>query len=133
MLTESADFLIDLVNQEAQLFEDKDVKRVFIGGFSQGSCVSAAAYHRYSGPSSLGGVICLSGIQAYKFDQNEVKDDQLQLWSNTPIFIYHGSEDQNYPIAKTLQTYQYIQNVIYKEKKPALTLVVEDNLGHTLS
>ena len=102
MLSQSADFLLELVKTEIELFEDKDPKRVFIGGFSQGSCVSLTAYHRYAGSLPLGGVVCLSGIQAYKFDLNAVTPAQIDLWSKTPLFIYHGSEDQNYPITKTL-------------------------------
>ena len=34
MLKASADFILGLVNKEIQEFEDKDPRRIFIGGFS---------------------------------------------------------------------------------------------------
>ena len=48
-LNESADLLLELIEEERNKFEDKDPARVFIGGFSQGCMVSLAAFLKYTG------------------------------------------------------------------------------------
>ena len=57
-LIESSDFLIKLIEKEAE--EVRSTKNVFIGGFSQGAILSLATFLRYD--KSLGGVVGLSGI-----------------------------------------------------------------------
>ena len=61
-VNESAELLLQMVEEERQLLPDQDPSRVFIGGFSQGCMVSLAAYLKYAGSKPLGGVIGLSGI-----------------------------------------------------------------------
>lgn len=63
-LEESADLLLNIVDQEMDKLPDKSSKRIFIGGFSQGCMVSLAAFMRYKGTEPLGGVLGLSGMQA---------------------------------------------------------------------
>ena len=54
------------MDKEAKLLGD-DPGRVFIGGSSQGTMVSIAAFLKYKGPKHLGGVIGLIGMQAFDY------------------------------------------------------------------
>ena len=56
------------MEQEAQKLNN-DYSKIIIGGHSQGCIISLASLLRHKGPR-LGGVLCLSGLQTYDFDEN---------------------------------------------------------------
>ena len=61
-LMASANLVLKIVEEEKERFPDKDLSRIYIGGFSQGCMVSLAAFLMHQGPKQLGGVVGLSGM-----------------------------------------------------------------------
>ena len=116
-LNESANRLLKMVKEETQLLPDKDASKIFIGGFSQGCMVSLAAFLKYSGPKHLGGVLGLSGMQALdtdkyvKYSSDLDKYNAIRLQQETPMFLYHGEEDDLLPVENTSKTYEYLQDL----------------------
>ena len=69
------------MDKEAEILGN-DPGRIFIGGASQGTMVSIAAFLKYKGPKHLGGVIGLIGMQAfdykkYVFYKNEEEEKMV--------------------------------------------------------
>jgi len=56
------DEMLKLIDTEINKYPDKDSRRVFISGFSQGCFTSSAIFLRYTGKTPLGGVMCMSGM-----------------------------------------------------------------------
>lgn len=56
----SAEFLNRMIQEEVNRFPDKDPKRIFLMGFSQGCALNLATFMRYSQPKPLGGIVCMS-------------------------------------------------------------------------
>ena len=56
--------ILDIIETEKQLFDDKNSSRIFLGGFSQGCFMSNSILVSLPGPDPLGGVICTSGLIA---------------------------------------------------------------------
>jgi predicted esterase len=54
---EATDDLIKLIDSEIEKVKDKDPRRIFIGGFSQGGAMSLATLMRWKGKKNLGGII----------------------------------------------------------------------------
>ena len=54
---EATDDLIKLIDSEIEKLKDKDPRRIFIGGFSQGGAMSLATLMRWKGKKNLGGII----------------------------------------------------------------------------
>jgi len=71
--------LIKLINDEVSEFSDKDTKKVFIGGTSQGCMVSLATFLRWSGTQRLGGVIGMVGLQGLKITDEEEKPEKMAV------------------------------------------------------
>lgn len=71
-LSETAEMILKIAQQEADTLGDPS--KVFIGGFSQGSVVTLAAFLHYKGTKPLGGFIVLSGMQGLDY-ANQVKFD----------------------------------------------------------
>ena len=51
-----------LIETERQTLPDKDSRRIYIGGHSQGAMTSLSIFLRYPGTTPLGGVIIESGM-----------------------------------------------------------------------
>ena len=68
-----------LAKKEAELFEDKDTSRIFIGGFSQGCMVSLAAFLSWDLPTRLGGVLGLSGMQAMNLAEEHTSETAIKV------------------------------------------------------
>lgn len=92
---------------------NNDYSKVFIGGFSQGGCMSL--YGGLASPYNFGGIICLSGLlfPFINVPVNEKKD--------LPIFIGHGVEDEVIPVHHAEASYKglfdgnYFTNLTYKK------------------
>ena len=56
-MIEATDNLIKLIKNEIEKFKDKDPRRIFIGGFSQGGAMSLATLMKWKGNKNLGGII----------------------------------------------------------------------------
>lgn len=129
----SAELLLQLVKEEALKLPDQDVSRVFIGGFSQGCVVSLAAYHSYEGPTPLGGVIALSGMQGLKMDPASIEKSKKELQKNTPLFVYHGANDTMILPRNSEMTYEYFSKYIYTgEYEQNYQYTCQDGLEHSL-
>ena len=76
--------------EEELITLDKDYKKVYFGGFSQGGCMSL--YMGLSLDIDFGGIICLSGL-LFPF----VKYDKLKK-RDIPLFIAHGKYDGVIPL-----------------------------------
>ena len=63
---------------------------IILGGFSQGGAMAVYAGYSYDKP--LAGVACLSGWAAVKDSFNGRVTSGAN--SNTPAFVFHGSEDE---------------------------------------
>ncbi|KAL3074285.1 hypothetical protein niasHS_015115 [Heterodera schachtii] len=74
--------------------------RIFLGGFSQGGPVALYSALAYSQP--LGGILCLSGFLLPK-DSLPTQIRQIPGLNvanfAVPIFIGHGTNDQNVPLS----------------------------------
>ena len=72
-----------VIDEEAKLINGK-YENIYIGGFSQGGCVSLLVGLTFE--HLIGGVIALS---SYLFREIEIKDDKKDL----NIFVGHGEDD----------------------------------------
>ena len=72
-----------VIEEEAKLIDGK-YENIYIGGFSQGGCVSLLVGLTFE--HLIGGVIALS---SYLFSEIEIKEDKKDL----NIFVGHGEED----------------------------------------
>ena len=73
-----------VIDEEAKLINGK-YENIYIGGFSQGGCVSLLVGLTFE--HLIGGVIALS---SYLFREIEIKDDKKDL----NIFVGHGKDDK---------------------------------------
>jgi phospholipase/carboxylesterase len=96
-------------------------ERVFIGGFSQGACMSL--YIGLSYENSIGGVIAMSGLL---FPFTKITGDKKKL----PMLITHGKWDPLLPEQFCSSTYQQIIkegfNVNYKTYDIDHTIIMEE-------
>jgi len=127
--------MLSLVEKEALLLQD-DTKKIFIGGYGEGASVALAAFLKYKGEKPLGGVIGLNGIQALnytkavpKFKDSEERKKIETMRKNTPMFLYHGKDDEVIPLHAAVLTYDYLRNIVYRGSHK-LEFFVEDNLDH---
>ena len=79
----SKKILENAINEEAKLIDGK-YENIFIGGFSQGACLSLLVGLTFE--HLLGGVISLSG---YLFPEIEIREENKDL----NIFVGHGEAD----------------------------------------
>lgn len=83
----SSKILENIINEEAKLLNGK-YENIFIGGFSQGACLSL--YTGYTFNHLLGGVLCCSGCL---FPQTKILPQNLGL----KVFVGHGTDDDVIP------------------------------------
>lgn len=131
----SADYMLSLIEKEALLLKD-DTQKIFIGGYGEGASVALAAFLKYKGEKPLGGVLGLNGIQALnytkavpKFKDSEERKRIETMRKNTPMFLYHGKDDEIIPLHAAVLTYDYLRNIVYRGSHK-LEFYVEDNLDH---
>lgn len=100
--------------------------------------VSIAAFLKYKGQKRLGGVIGLSGMQGLNysahvtFESDEEKERIANMRKETPMFIYHGLDDQVLPFKTSEVTYSYLQKEVYAGTHN-LVYETESGLVHSLS
>lgn len=115
----ASDYMLYLIEKEAALLKG-DTSKIFIGGFSQGSAVSLAAFLKYKGEKPLGGVIGLSGFQgldynkAIHFKNSKERERIEEMRKATPMLLYHGRDDEIIPFHGAVQTYDYLRNFVYR-------------------
>lgn len=109
--------IVELIKNEAKSeFIKNDYKKIFIGGFSQGACMSLYIGNTFN--QNLAGIISCSGY-LFPFIKN--------INTNIPIFAYHGKNDPVIPFSKTVKSYERL-----KENKKFI-FHAEDDLEHTFS
>lgn len=79
--------IIDIINEEAKSYKG-DYSKIFIGGFSQGACLSL--HCAFNSPQPIGGVLALSGVL---FPQSLSSINDIKSKESTHIFIGHGRFD----------------------------------------
>ena len=112
----SSNRVIKIIKNEARKLKN-DFSKIYIGGFSQGACMSL--YLGLATSFKFGGVICCSG---YLFPQMEINEENKDL----KIFIGHGTNDNviGYNIAKkSFERILGFPNVIFK---------TYENMEHTI-
>ena len=130
-VTTSVKLLNDLIDQELKTLPNQDLSRIFIGGFSQGAMVSLATLMTWKRSKPLGGVVALSGFQVVNEDPSNMNVDAIK---NTPLFSYHGQQDQVLPVANAENTFSYLRDQIYTgEYAKNYSYTSERGLAHSLS
>ena len=89
-----------VINEEAKKLNGQ-YNKIFIGGHSQGACVSL--YTAYNFEELLGGVLVCSGIL---FPQGEIVGDKNKL----NVFLGHGTGDKAIPLSFHNETIKRIEN-----------------------
>lgn len=104
--------IIDIINEEAKSYKG-DYSRIFIGGFSQGACLSL--HCAFNTPQPIGGVLALSGVL---FPQSISSINDIKAKESTHIFIGHGRFDNVIDIEVAKASYEPIlamKNVEFHE------------------
>ena len=96
-------------------YHGRDASKVFIGGFSQGCCMSLHVGFSY--PKKIGGIVGLSGL-LFPFS----KVDQI-----IPAVLIHGKADFIVPYAITELSYQRVVG------KPSIEWYPISGLGHSIN
>ena len=139
MLDDAADKLLELVDEEVKRLpkDYQSTSNIVIGGFGQGAAVCLAAYLKHKGPESLGGVMSLSGMQCYSDylpDGSINIADDMKIRRNTPMFIFHGKDDEKIPFENAKLSYEYITESLYKfNYKEKLLLLYQDKARSELT
>jgi predicted esterase len=108
----SSNALKNVIDEEAELLKGH-YENIFIGGHSQGACVSL--YLAYASDYLLGGVLGCNGIL---FPQGEINGDKDSL----NVYIGHGDKDLAFPIQfhnetlKRIENYTGLKRYIYEGK-----------------
>ena len=101
-----------------------------MGGFSQGAIISLATLLRYKGKTPIGGVVCESGQMSLTMENRFTSPSALAVQSQTPIFLYHGSDDGVLYEKVSYASYAYLRDVVYKNTPENYTFEEEMNMGH---
>ena len=96
---------------------DNDPKRVFLGGFSQGSSLALDAGLSYDKP--LGGIIVVGGFMSEMSKIENIKD-------NPDIIVVHGKQDELIKVEKAQKT---MESVL---ERPNAKMVVIEDMAHDL-
>ena len=86
----------------------------------------------------MGGVIGLSGMQGLNYTQSVQFEDKVEkkriegLRKDTPMFLYHGTEDKAIPLEGAFASYDYLKKEVYKGSDK-IEFVVEEDLGSNIS
>jgi len=96
---------------------DNDPKRLFLGGFSQGSSLALNVGSKLD--EKIGGIIMVAGFMSKftKINENQEIPDTL---------VVHGGKDEKMPWAKAQKLMKTIIN------KPNLETAVIEDMGHNL-
>lgn len=103
---------------------NNDYSKVFIGGFSQGGCMSL--YTGLTSTQMFGGIVCLSGLLFPFINVPVVEKKDL------PIFIGHGVEDEVIPVHHAETSYKglfegnHFTNLTYKKYEFPHTIDYEE-------
>jgi predicted esterase len=58
----------------------------------------------------------------------------MEAIRKTPLFVYHGAEDDRLTLKDTEMTFSYLKNEVYSgEYKQNLSFTAEQSLGHAVS
>ena len=76
------------------------MRRIFVGGFSQGACMST--YIALTSPCNLGGVVACSGVLFNSIDFQQLDPDKKLI----PIYIYQGKADSLVNVYFAQKTYE---------------------------
>ena len=98
--TRSKKMVEKIIHEEAKKLNGK-YQNIFIGGHSQGACISL--YTAYNFKELLGGVLVCSGVL---FKQVNIEGDKNKL----NVFLAHGSGDKAIPFAYHNETVERIKN-----------------------
>ena len=96
----SANYLKKIIDEEVKNLNN-DYSKIFIGGHSQGACISL--YTGFTVDYLLGGIIVCSG---FLFPQATIFDEKEKL----NVFLAHGEQDQAIPFEFHLETVKEISN-----------------------
>ena len=119
-ILESGDIVNKCIENEIASIPDKDSKRVFVGGFSQGAAMALHCGYRY--PSTLGGIISLSG---YALTTSNYPSDINEKNKDTKLFACHGKADPTVP-------FEYGKATIEEAFKKDISMryISVANMGH---
>ncbi|EAR82795.2 phospholipase/carboxylesterase family protein (macronuclear) [Tetrahymena thermophila SB210] len=115
---ESAQRIQQVLNEEIAKLNG-DSKKVFLGGFSQGGCMTLRAGLTFDKP--LGGLIVYSGFLFPTIVDHESN-------KNTEILISHGEQDPLLPWAQSKQSYTKLNEQTHKVRWEIIK-----NLQHTFN
>jgi phospholipase/carboxylesterase len=99
-----------VIDNEVKTFNG-DYSKIFLGGFSQGACMTL--HLGLTSSEKLGGLVVLSGL-LFPFTAEELEKSKDSLHYDMPIFIAHGSWDEliQEPLAKT--SYEPLKTLGFK-------------------
>lgn len=109
--------VMKVIDNEVKSIDNK-YQNVFVGGFSQGACMSM--HIGMTAKYNLGGIICFSGVL---FQFTELNEERKDL----PILISHGKYDQLIPEPLALTTYKRLFDGKYNTKYASY------EIDHTIS
>lgn len=146
-IVKSSEVLIELIEEERKLFKDGSASKILIGGMSQGCEVALATLLRYKGPEPLGGVIGLSGILGFDFENQSgqitsmaqgtaLPASQADIIRRTPLFLYQGEDDSNCQISVVEFSLRKIKEIHTKEGGKVdrnYSFQTEAGMGHYMS
>lgn len=121
-------FIVEVIEDEVKFYKG-DYSKVFIGGFSQGACMSL--HIGFTLNHVLGGVLSLSGIL---FPESISNPDSIKEKDKLPIFIGHGTVDDVIELEKAEQSYKPIMSKscvevhTYKNMKHSICSQEEDDI-----
>tara|TARA_B110000285_G_C14597838_1_gene369259 strand:- start:97 stop:402 length:306 start_codon:yes stop_codon:yes gene_type:complete len=90
-MIEQTRYLLKLIKEESELYEDKSLQRIFLSGHSMGCKMVMSVLLRYNLPSPIGGVIGISGSIALT-EKNMCHN--TEIIRKIPCLILHGSLDR---------------------------------------
>ena len=99
---QNAKIIENVIEEEVKLLDGK-YENIFVGGFSQGACLSL--YFGLTYKHLLGGVIILSGAL---FPQTKI----LEYNKGLNIFVGHGEQDNVIPFKESQESMKPIENFI---------------------
>lgn len=124
----NSQFIIKIIEEEAKFYKG-NYSKIFIGGFSQGACVSL--HIGFTLNHVLGGVLSLSGIL---FPESISNPDSIKEKDKLPIFIGLGTKDNIIEFEKAEQSYKPIMSKssvevhTYKNMKHSICSQEEDDI-----
>jgi predicted esterase len=109
--------VIELIKEEAKTqYINSNYQRIFIGGFSQGGCMSLYIGNNLN--ETLGGILSCSGY-FFPFIKN--------ININLPVFAYHGKDDPVLPYSKAVKSYERLKG------NSNFSFTSESSIGHSIS